>query len=144
MSQVIIYDQGPGRPAAIVRPAPGVSIEEARAAVPAAADSIVVDDASVPSDRTFRDAWALNQAQLFVDMTKAREIHKDHLRSLRAPKLAEADTEFLRAIEAENRQLQAEIAAKKQALRDVTADPSITQARTPEELKAAVPAILKD
>jgi hypothetical protein len=141
---VIIYDQGPGLPAAIVRPAPGFSIEAARSAVPAGAVVIVVDESVVPADRTFRDAWKLDQSQLVVDMAKAREIHKDHLRQMRAPRLAEADAEFLRAIEIEDRQLQAEIAAKKQALRDVTADPAIAAARTPEELKAAVPAILKD
>jgi hypothetical protein len=34
-----------------------------------------------------------------TDMAKAKEIHKAHIRSARAPKLAEKDIEFQRAIE---------------------------------------------
>jgi hypothetical protein len=36
-----------------------------------------------------------------------------------------------------------EIAAKKQALRDVTADPAIDAATTPDELKAVRPDVLE-
>jgi len=51
---------------------------------------------------------------------------------------------FMRAVEAGDTAKQAEIAAKKQALRDATDDPVITAAQTPEELKAAVPAALQE
>jgi hypothetical protein len=78
-----------------------------------------------------------------VNMTKAVEIKKDMIRAERAPILADLDVQFMRAVEAGDADLQAEIAAKKQALRDATKDPAITAAKTPEELKAAVPAALK-
>lgn len=78
-----------------------------------------------------------------VNMTKAVEIKKDQIRAERAPILADLDVQFMRAVEAGDTKKQAEIAAKKQALRDATKDPVITAAKTPEELKAAVPAALK-
>jgi len=79
-----------------------------------------------------------------VNMDKAVEIKKDMIRAERAPKLEALDVAFMRAVEAGDTAKQAEIAAKKQALRDATDDPAITTAQTPEELKAAVPAALQE
>lgn len=78
-----------------------------------------------------------------VNMTKAVEIKKDIIRAERAPILADLDVAFMRAVEAGNAAAQADISAKKQALRDATKDPAIAAAKTPEELKAVVPAALK-
>jgi len=78
-----------------------------------------------------------------VNMTKAVEIKKDMIRAERAPMLDQLDVEFMRAVEAGDAKAQAEIAAKKQALRDATKDAAIAAAKTPEELKAIVPAALK-
>ena len=78
-----------------------------------------------------------------VNMTKAVEIKKDMIRAERAPILADLDVAMMRAIEAGDEEAKAEIAAKKQALRDATKDPAITAAKTPEELKAVVPAALQ-
>jgi hypothetical protein len=71
-----------------------------------------------------------------VNMTKAAEIKKDMIRSERKPKLEALDVDFMRAVEANDTAAQADIAAQKQALRDVTADPRISAAKTPDELKA--------
>ena len=79
-----------------------------------------------------------------VDMTKAREIKRDMIRTERKPLLEKLDVEFMRAQEAGDTTLQQEIAARKQALRDVTADPAIDAATTPDELKAVRPAILDE
>jgi len=78
-----------------------------------------------------------------VDMTKAREIKRDQLRAERKPLLEQLDVEFMRAQEAGDTQKQALIANKKQSLRDVTADPAIDAATTPDELKAVRPDILE-
>lgn len=78
-----------------------------------------------------------------VNMTKAVEIKKDMIRAERAPILDQLDVEFMRAVEAGDSEKQAEIAAKKQALRDATKDPAITAAKTPDELKAVIPAALQ-
>ena len=78
-----------------------------------------------------------------INMTKAVEIKKDMVRAARQPMLAALDIEMMRAIEAGDTAKQAEISAKKQALRDATQDPAIVNAQTPEQLKAATPAALQ-
>jgi len=79
-----------------------------------------------------------------VNMTKAVEIKKEMIRAERKPKLEALDVEFMRAVEAGDADKQAEIAAKKQALRDATDDPAISAASTPDELKAVVPTALAE
>lgn len=95
----------------------------------------IIDDSEIPEDRTFRDAWK-DDSKIFVDMQKAREIHKANLRKARRPLLVSLDFKFMRALEAGDTKKQAEIAAQKQALRDVTAKPEIEAAQTPDALKA--------
>ena len=90
----------------------------------------------IPVDRSFRGAWRDGKVSVDVDMPTAREIHRDHLRTLRAPLLAQLDTEYMRADEAGDKAEKARIVVQKQALRDATANPAIDAARTPEELKA--------
>jgi hypothetical protein len=117
------------------------ALKRALATVPKdATQTRVIDESQVPVDRTFRNAW---KADLTVDMPKAREIHREHLRALRAPLLVALDAEYLRADERGDLLAKQEIAAKKQALRDVTADPAIEVTSTPEELKAAIPEALQ-
>lgn len=70
-----------------------------------------------------------------INMTKAREIHRDKVRQARKPKLAEKDIEFQRALET-GADTSAIVTAK-QALRDATASAAIEAATTPEELKAS-------
>ena len=50
--------------------------------------------------------------------------------------------DYQRADEAGDTGAKADIAKRKQALRDVTADPAIEAARTPDELRAVWPAEL--
>lgn len=95
------------------------------------------------TDRTFRNAWKANSRRIEVDMPKAREIHRANLRLLRTPMLEVLDTEYLRADESGDQQAKRQIAARKQALRDMPADPAIDSAQTPEELKAVLPEALR-
>ena len=69
-----------------------------------------------------------------VDMAKAREIHKTHIRNARVSKLAELDVEFQKA--QETSASTTDIVAKKQALRDAPADSGITSAADETALKA--------
>lgn len=94
----------------------------------------------VPADRTFRNAWKDDGKALGVDLPKARDIHRERLRTLRAPLLTALDAEFQRSYK--DPAAMDAIEAKKQALRDVTADPAIEAAKTPEDLKAVLPAAL--
>lgn len=97
--------------------------------------------AEVPEDRTFRNAW---KPDLTVDMPKAREIHKDKLRQLRVRLLEALDIEYAQADERNDNAKKTEIAARREALRNVTADPAIAAAATPEELKNVLPEPLKE
>jgi hypothetical protein len=100
-------------------------------------------DWSAPADRTFRDAWRLTSGKIEHDMAKAKAIHRDRLRAQRAPLLAALDVEYQRADEKGDTEKKQAIAKRKQALRDVTADPAIELADTPDALKAVIPAALK-
>ena len=70
-----------------------------------------------------------------VNMTKARDIHRDRVRQARKPLLELKDVEFQLAQEA-NADTTA-IVADKQALRDAPAAAAIDAATTADELKAA-------
>ena len=72
-----------------------------------------------------------------INMDKAREIHRNKVREARKPLLEAKDVAFMRAVEAQDADTQATVAAEKQALRDATAAAAIEAASTPEELKAA-------
>ena len=69
-----------------------------------------------------------------IDMAKAREIHKTNIRAARAPKLAELDIEFQKALE--TGASTTDIVAKKQALRDAPADSGIAAASDTDALKS--------
>ncbi|MEN9903425.1 MAG: hypothetical protein RL651_2089 [Pseudomonadota bacterium] len=98
-----------------------------------------IDPGEVPADRTFRNAWKAGVGSIEHDMYKAREIHKENLRRMRAPKLALLDVAYMLADESGDTVEKQRIAAEKQKLRDVTADPAIDAAATPEELKNVMP-----
>lgn len=106
--------------------------------VPATASDIRIHE-DIPNDRTFRNAW---RTDLTVDMEKARDIWRDRIRAARAPLLAALDVEYQRADEAGDAAAKADVVARKQALRDATADPAIEVATTPDHLKAVWPAAL--
>lgn len=91
---------------------------------------------TVPSDRTFRGAWQFNGNVVEVDMVAARDIHRDNLRAERAPRLDALDVDYMKALEDGDTPAQQAIVGVKQALRDVTADPRIEAAATPDELTA--------
>lgn len=97
-----------------------------------------IDPADRARDRTFRDAWKWDRG-IKTDMGKAREIHRGRIRAARDPLLKALDIEYQRADERADATEKARIAAKKQALRDATADPRIEAAATPEELKSVWP-----
>lgn len=112
--------------------------------VPAdAIDVRVIDEADLPTDRTFRGAWEHRDGRISTNMTKAREIHKRRLRAARAPLLADLDVAYQRADEADDKSSKRAIATRKQAPRDVTSDPAIAAAQTPDELAAVWPAALQ-
>jgi hypothetical protein len=81
---------------------------------------------------------------LAYDMVKARNIWRNILRQLREPKLAALDLAYQRADESGNATLKAEIVAKKNILRDCTADPDIETATSLNDLRRTLPELLAD
>jgi len=108
-----------------------------------ATDVVVVDEADLPTDRVFRDAWRITGGAVTVDMPTAREIYRTQLRQIRVPLLAALDVAFIRTLETGDTVERAAIIAKKEALRAITSDPAIDAAQTPEQLKAVIPAALQ-
>jgi hypothetical protein len=78
---------------------------------------------------------------IIINPDKAKAIWKDKWREARKPLLASLDIEFMKAVESADATKQAEIALKKQALRDVTQTEIV--GNTPEEIKAVWPNILQ-
>ncbi|HYH63437.1 MAG TPA: hypothetical protein VD866_01950 [Urbifossiella sp.] len=98
---------------------------------------------AVPADRAFRAAWT-GQRAIDVDMTRARAIHLDRLRVVRNEKLKALDVEYQKAHESGDENRQAEVAKRKQELRDLPAAVDLSAVTSPAELKAFVPATLTD
>ena len=106
--------------------------------VPDGVSYSIVEDSSVPTDLSFRDAWkgvgiGTTGATVTEDITKAKEIHKTNIRLARASKFTDLDIEYQRALETSADT--STIVAKKQALRDAPAAPGITTAANVTDLK---------
>ena len=103
-------------------------------------NEIAASDATVPSDRHFRKAWALDGTVITEDLATAKTIFADKIREARKPLLEALDTDYMKALETSTDT--ATIVADKQALRDApTAGNSAT---TITELKAAWPSCCGD
>lgn len=120
------------------------TIEEIAARdVPDGMEWHIVDRESLPQDRYFRSAWQHENGQPFIDMDKARDIQKDKLRLMRADNFSALDVQQKRALVSGDTAKVQEIEIKLQALRDVTKDPALEAATTPDELKIAGINIIK-
>lgn len=91
---------------------------------------------NVPTDRLYRNAWALNGGIIRHDMPKCRLLHKARLRELRKAAMANLDGQWMRAIAAKQDAAAAAIEAKRQAWRDAPADPRIEAAADVAALRA--------
>ena len=102
-------------------------------------DGKTVDASTVskPSDRHFRGAWKLSGSTISEDMTKAKEIFKDKIRTVRQPLLDAEDVVYMKALEASDSSAQTASIAKKKKLRDAPAATAINNADTIAKLKAA-------
>ena len=78
-----------------------------------------------------------------INLTKAKDIAKNNLRTERAPVLASLDVSFMRAVESGNTSLQTAIAGQKQELRDITIHSSITDASDVNSLKTAMTTLIE-
>ena len=92
---------------------------------------------TVPSDRSFRNAWSLSGSVISEDLDSAKVIFKDKVREVRKPLLDAEDVVYMKALEADDATAKAASVAKKTSLRDAPAASAIDSATTITELKAA-------
>lgn len=100
----------------------------------------IVKDSIDDIDLEYSDAYRLSNNIVSIDFNKFKEIHKDKWREARKPLLASLDIEFMKAVESGDSNKQAEVASKKQELRDVTSVE--ISGNSPEEIKAVWPEVL--
>lgn len=94
---------------------------------------------SLNLDNYFYDAYEYKDKKIVLNISKAKDIHLNNFRKIRAGLLQELDLQFLRAVELENKEKQREVSVKKMALRDVT-ETSLPE--DPNEIKKIWPSIL--
>ncbi len=100
MNSRIIYTTDEGTVAILIPTDEcGLSIEEIAAKdVPEGKEYKIVDVSELSSDRTFRNAWVLDN-EITVDIPKAKVITKNKLREERKPLLEAQDILFMQAQE---------------------------------------------
>lgn len=138
MSKAIVWTHEDGG-VAITHLAEGADLAVALEHLPEGVSHTVIDAADLPADRTFRKAWAARDGAVEVDMGRARDVWRDHIRRRRKGLLEALDIDAVRADEAGDGQAKAKVVERKKRLRDATADPRIEDAKTPEELTAVDP-----
>jgi hypothetical protein len=111
----IIFTTAEGTTSIIV-PAPGCTVEQAIKAVPVDLAYEIVDVVTIPSDRTFRNAWFHDTTpelqKIGVHMDKAKDIAHERRRAKRSAEFAPLDIQATIPSKAES----AEVA--RQAIRD--------------------------
>jgi len=123
----------------------------ALATVPVLAGAIEVARLSpeeMPQDELeikYRDAWdwTTPDPKIDINLDKARNLRVNHLQRMRQPILEKLDVAYLRAVETNDLPEQSRIAARKQALRDITKHPDIALARTLIEIDTAARAAME-
>ena len=100
-------------------------------------NSIDASDATIPSNRLFRNAWSLSGTVITEDLTASKVIFKDKIRQVRKPLLAAEDVVYMKALEDADTDAQAASVKKKKALRDAPAASAIANAANIGALKSA-------
>lgn len=138
MSKAIVWTHEDGG-VAITHLAEGADLTVAVAHLPEGVSHTVIDAADLPADRTFRKAWATRAGAVEVDMDRARDVWRDHIRQRRKGLLEALDVEAVRADEDGHAEAKSRVVERKKRLRDAPADKRIEAAQTPEELLAVDP-----
>jgi hypothetical protein len=119
MSQVIIFTNDTGGTSVCV-PTGEIPIQQVQTKdIPPGVESFIVDSSTLPGqDEDFFNAWEQSNGKVTVNLTKAKNLTKERLRSEREPLLVAQDVAFQRALE--EGKPTAAIVAEKNRLRDVT------------------------
>ena len=151
MDKRIVYT-GDNGVAAVVVPtneylANGGTIEDLmEKAVPEGVTDASIEDAdSIPSDRSFRNAWTTSDnSSVTVDLAKAKEVAKTKIREARDPALVKQDVAYQRADESGDADVKAAVIARKVVLRDAPADSRISDSADVDALKVAMNTVVNE
>ncbi len=113
-----------------------------RDVVPAGAPHQVLPIDDLPDDGEFSAVWVYapdDDPPLRVDMSDARTVWRNRIRRARTKLFPALDVAYMRALETGDHAQIQEVVARKQALRDLPADPEIEHATTTEALRALWP-----
>ena len=102
--------------------------------VPAGKEYFIVDEAQVPSDRTFRGAWEFSD-KVDINNVKATDIAKDKIRAWRKKQFEENDIILQNSIVDGDDVKKSEAVARRDYLRDL---PEQCDGKTVEELKVII------
>lgn len=133
----IIYQNETGG-VSIIIPTGELTIEEVAAKdVPEGVPYEIVDEADIPSDRYFRNAWVMGDCCVEHDLDKCKEIGHTIRRQQRAEEFKPYDDVIAKQIPGADA---AEAEAKRQEIRDKYAliQDVIEGASTPDEIKTAL------
>jgi len=112
----IIYPQADNKLAVIISTG---DYQDAIKDVPEGVEYAVVNDLG-SLDNEYFDAFEYQNMGISCNIEKAKVIHLNKFRVARKPLLESLDVQYMKALEANDSVKAAEIAAKKQELRDVT------------------------
>jgi len=132
----IIYQNETGGVSIII---PTESVELALKDVPEGVPYEIVDEADIPSDRTFRNAWVMGDCCVEHDLDKCKEIGHDRRRQQRAEEFAPYDEVIMKQIPGADATAAEEA---RQQIRDKYAliQGVIEGASTPDDIKTALEA----
>jgi hypothetical protein len=130
----IIYQTPEGGVAVII---PAESVALALKDVPEGVPYEIVDEADIPADRFFRNAWTLGDCCVEHDIDRCKEIGHERRRAARAEEFAPLDEVIAKQIPGMDA---AAVEAARQMVRDKYAEvqDAIDDAETPDEIKAAI------
>jgi hypothetical protein len=130
----IIYPTPDGGVAVII---PAVSVEQALKDVPEGVAYEIVDEADIPADRYFRNAWVLGDCCIEQDLDKCKALGHDKRRQQRAEEFKPFDEVIMKQIPG------ADVTAAEEARQAIREKYALIQdvidgATTPDEIKTAL------
>ena len=130
----IIYSTPEGGVAVII---PTESVELALKDVPEGVAYEIVDEADIPADRFFRNAWTMGDCCIEQDLDRCKEIGHDIRRAQRAEEFKPFDEVIMKQIPGADAAVAEEA---RQAIREKYSDvqDAIDAAETPDDINAAL------
>jgi hypothetical protein len=130
----IIYPTPEGGVAVII---PAESVELALKDVPEGVPYEIVDEADIPTDRFFRNAWTMGDCCIEQDLDKCKAVGHDLRRQKRAEEFKPFDEVIMKQIPGADAAVAEEA---RQAIREKYSEVQdvIDAAESPEEIKAAL------